>query len=128
MELKVKIKSFFKKFVFLLIAVGVFFVVKGYTAQDKFKTDTVYLFWQDGCSHCHDAISYIQANHKNLNIELLNIAQENGRDKLISAMKKYGLSNRIGTPLLIMDKEIIMGWSKEAQQRFKEKSYLFEKK
>ena len=123
-----KLKPFFKKIIFVFLVVVLFFAAKGYTAQNEFKSDTVYLFWQDGCSHCHDAISYIQNNHKNLNIEMLNIAQDDARKKLIGAVEEFGLSNRIGTPLLIMDKEIIMGWSKEAQQKFKEKSYLFEKK
>ena len=122
-----KICSFFKKIMAVLF---LSLIISGTTACEKkelFKHNTVYLFWQDGCVHCHDAIKHIQANHPNMNIEMLNIKETNAREKLIQAVKEFNLSNQIGTPLFVMNKEILMGWSKETQNKFDLNAQMFQK-
>lgn len=122
-----KIRSCFKKIVFVFF---LFLSISGLSACEKkepFEQNRVYLFWQDGCVHCHDAIKHIQAKHPNVNIEMLNIKETSARKKLIQAVEQFNLSNKIGTPLFVMNNEILMGWSKETQIKFDSSSKKFQK-
>ena len=122
-----KIRSFFKKTLYILF---LFIGMNGVISCEKkelFNQNTVYLFWQDGCVHCHDAIKHIQAKHPNMNIEMLNIKETSAREKLIQAVKEFNLSNKIGTPLFVMNKEVLMGWSKETQNKFDLSAQKFQK-
>lgn len=123
-----KIHSFLKLSVVLLgLALGCF-VASGCKEKETFKQNTVYLFWQDGCVHCHEALAHIQQKHPNMNIEMLNIAQKASRQKLIQAMQEFNLSNQIGTPLFVMNKEVLMGWSNKTREKFDAKAPMFQKK
>ncbi len=123
-----KIYSFLKLCVVLLGLVAGCFSINACQKKETFKQNTVYLFWQDGCIHCHEALAHIQQKHPNMNIEMLNIAQAEARQKLIQAVKEFNLSNQIGTPLFVMDKEVLIGWSSATRQKFDAKAPLFQKK
>lgn len=124
-----KFYSFFKtKIVFFILITTTFGLLLGCQKKETFNKDTVYLFWQDGCIHCHEALTYIQKKHPNMNIELLNIAQTPAREKLIQVAKEFKLPNQIGTPLFVMNKEILMGWSNTTREKFDLNAPKFQKK
>lgn len=119
--------SSFKKIIPLLFIMFFLTPLIACEKKDLFKQNTVYLFWQEGCVHCHDAIKHIQTKHPNMNIEMHNIKETSSREKLLQAVKMFNLSNQIGTPLFIMNNEILMGWSKETQSKFDKKATNFQK-
>ena len=116
----------FKK-VFCLIAV--IFCLLGLSACQKkeFRDDTIYLFWQPGCSHCHHAIDFFNNDLSSVRIEMLDISKEEGYQKLLKAVKQYNLGTQIATPLFVVGDKHFMGWSDDLAEEFKKMAPYFQK-
>lgn len=111
-------KNFLQK-IFLGCFICLFSVFVVSCKKNEFEKNTVYLFWQDGCSHCHHAISYIDENYSNISVEKLNIAEQKAVEKLKKGLVQYKINtNVIATPLFIINDEVIMGWSSQSQEKF----------
>lgn len=114
-------RSFLKNTKYLIL-LGVVSFVLAFTFGKMSFADEIYLFWQEGCSHCHRAIEFIDKKYPNLSVKKMDLADEKSRIKLIEIAKKYQLANQIGTPLFVIDDEVMMGWSKEVQEKFVQKA------
>lgn len=115
------------KKVFCLIAVS--FCLIGMTACQKkeFRDDTIYLFWQPGCSHCHHAIDFFNSSLSSVRVEMFDISKEDGYQKLLKAVKQYNLGTKISTPLFVVGDKHFMGWSDELAEGFKKMAPYFQK-
>ena len=91
--------------------------------------DEIYFFYQDTCSHCHDAAKYIKTTYPNLKIKGLDIKMPGNMNLLKQAAVTYKLGPTVGTPLICFGKQYIMGWTDQDEQKFAElaKPYLADK-
>lgn len=82
--------------------------------------DKVYFFYTSTCPHCHDAIEYINDVAPGLELEIFEIRGV-GRDLFLQCVNKFNLpGNSIGTPLICMGNNYIMGWSPVESVKFME--------
>lgn len=61
---------------------------------------------------------YINENHKTLDMEMVNIERPDGYRLFIAGCRKFGLTGNVGTPLLCIGKNHIMGWANEFEPDF----------
>lgn len=86
--------------------------------EEIFSDKKVYFFYSNVCPHCHDALAYINKKYPNLQLTMVNVQNPDGYNLLLQAAKEYNLGNQIGTPLLIMGKNHLMGWAAEYETQF----------
>ena len=108
----------------LLLVACVFLLYKRSTQliQNSMPTDTLYVFVQEGCPHCHHALDYIngtvRTTYPDLNIEVLDIADKKNSAKMFAMAQKYDLPlKRLGTPLLVLNNRTLMGWSAKHEKQ-----------
>lgn len=82
------------------------------------RPDKVYFFYSDTCPHCHDALDYINQKYPDLQLTMVNVANQGGYDLFTRCAAKFKLGRRIGTPLFCMGDNYIMGWAPQYQSRF----------
>lgn len=83
------------------------------------SSNTIYVFSQPGCGHCINAHNYIQRYYSDYDIKEINIHQANNMNKLRSYAHKFKIpSQKLGTPLIVMGDEYILGWGKEQTKAF----------
>ena len=88
--------------------------------KDEFRTDTVYIFWKEGCSHCHMAMEFIDKNYPDVKVEKLNLADKPAIEKLRKAAVKFKIKgNKVFTPFFVVNNSVLMGWSNSTQEEFK---------
>lgn len=116
-----------KKWIFLFVFSLSVLTLFGCDKKEEFKENTVYMFWQPGCSHCHHAIDFFKSEGSDIKIEMFDVSKEEGNRKLLIAMKLFNLGNQIGTPLFIMNGKHVMGWSEKIEGSFKEIDPVFKK-
>ena len=59
--------------------------------------------------------------YPNLEMKLINIRQSRENfELLLKCAKKFNIGNNLGTPLICMGDNYIMGWSEEQQKQFDE--------
>lgn len=95
--------------------------------KKDFRSDTIYLFWQPSCSHCHHAIEFFNTELKNIRVEMIDISKEEGHKKLVLAINKFNLGNTVYTPLFIVNGKHFSGWNENLAKDFKEIAPMFEK-
>ncbi len=114
------------KILTLLLLIPLFLLGCGKNDLETISPDKVYFFYSDTCPHCHDALEYINRKYPDLQISMVNVANDGGYDLLIRCAQKFKLGRRIGTPLFCMGDKYIMGWTPQYETRFDEyvKPYL----
>lgn len=91
------------------------------TANEKsvFSENKIYFFYSNYCPHCHAALTYIKAKHPNLELSMVNVENAGGYKLLVQAVKEYKINGTsVGTPLLLMGKNYLMGWAPEYETQF----------
>ena len=84
----------------------------------EINDNDIYFFIQTNCSHCHTAIKFVNDKYPDLNVRMENLANEESLDLFIKCAEKFNLDkSRLGTPLVCMNKNYILGWgpTKEAE-------------
>lgn len=87
-------------------------------SRENLSDDTVYMFYQTSCPHCHDAEKYIMEKYPNLAISGKDIKYPGNRRLFEDALQKYKITGAAGTPLILLGKHYIMGWSSEKAVQF----------
>ncbi len=107
-------------FLFLLILLSGALGIRNAEAgiPNTLPDDKIFFFYSSGCPHCHEAIRYINENHKTLDMEMVNIERPDGYRLFIAGCRKFGLTGNVGTPLLCIGKNHIMGWTNEFEPDF----------
>ena len=108
-----------KIFAYVLLALLVFWSISAQAAQ-RLNPDKIYFFYSDYCPHCHHAQQYIDKKYPNLQMTKVDVQTPKGYALLFYVAKEYQLGDQIGTPLFIMGKNHIMGWSDEYEKQFDE--------
>lgn len=87
--------------------------------QERQSTNRIYVFSQPGCVHCEHAKIYLDRYYKNYDIKDMNIREGNNMDYLLRYARKYRIPQReLGTPLIVMGDNYIMGWGEQQQKDF----------
>ena len=87
--------------------------------HEKASNNQIYVFSQPGCIHCEHARSYMKRYYSNYEIKEMNIHEGNNMGQLLRYAKKYHISQQdLGTPLIAMGDNYIMGWGDEQQKKF----------
>lgn len=87
--------------------------------QEKKTTNRIYVFSQPGCIHCEHAKSYMNRYYANYDIQDMNIREGNNMGYMLRYARKYKISEQnLGTPLIIMGDNYVMGWGTEQQRDF----------
>lgn len=76
------------------------------------------VFSQKACSHCHHALGFINEKIKPVypvTVDVLDIAEQQNFDLLISVAEKRQLGDQIGTPILIIGDKTLIGWSAKTE-------------
>ncbi|MBR1605941.1 MAG: hypothetical protein IJ660_07560 [Alphaproteobacteria bacterium] len=90
-------------------------------------SEAIQFYTHEGCPYCEKALKYIQINYPKLPLQVYEIGQPANMVKFVECADKFKLDRKqLGTPLICMGENYIMGWSQENQKLFNEyvKSYL----
>ena len=88
----------------------------------SFNTETLYVFSQESCGHCHSALSFIDSkvrlSYPTLKVEVLDIKKDGNYGKLLTVAKAYGLDIKaLGTPVLLFNEQTIIGWGAKSEEK-----------
>ena len=108
----------------LVLAGFVFFLIKRgeQAALDSIPQNTLVVFTKTGCSHCHDAMAFIEGTLKKqypaLPVLNLDVDRGNNLARLLAVAKHYRIAtDRIGTPVLLFNGQILIGWMPRYEQK-----------
>ena len=114
-----------KKIMILIIALIVGCVFYQRFSENKivksFDGDTLYVFSQETCGHCHSALSFInnklRLENPKLKVEVLDIKKDGNYAKLLAVAKKYKLNMKaLGTPVILFNGQTIVGWGGKSEE------------
>lgn len=83
------------------------------SSQEALDNHKIYLFYHNECPYCIQAMDYINQNHPDLEVTMVNIYNNGGMKLLQQCAAKFNLGEQIGTPLFCFGDKYIMGWSQE---------------
>lgn len=81
-------------------------------------TTQIYFFFMPGCPHCQNALKYIKGKYPNLVLIGRDISQPGNMKLMQQAVADYGIYGMIGTPLICLGNNYIMGWDETSPQNF----------
>ena len=119
-----------KKIILSLIAAFSFLTAcqdSSHITTEEISPNKMYLFYSNSCPHCHSALDYINQNHPDAKITMVNIANRQGYDLFLKCAQKFNLGKRIGTPLFCLGDNYMMGWSSENAKVFDNMVHQFNK-
>ena len=88
------------------------------TEVEDLQPDKLYFFYSNGCPHCHSALEYINQKYPKLSLSMVNVANAGGYELLVKCARRFKLGRQIGTPLLCMGDNYLMGWTPEYEAKF----------
>ena len=114
-----------KAFVVLILLGGIFFLLMKWgeqVAMNSTPKNSLVIFSKQGCSHCHDALAFINTEVKRkyptLRILILDVDKDNNLERLISVAKHHRIPNeQLGTPVLLLNGKILIGWKTEYKKQ-----------
>jgi len=104
------------KFINIAI-IAMTFILSG--CQERQTTNRIYVFSQPGCIHCVNARNYMSLYYKDYDIKEMNIREGSNMEHMLRYARRYKIPQQdLGTPLIIMGNNYIMGWGSEQQKDF----------
>ena len=105
-----------------ILALAALFITSACDNTPKELTEIVpnraYLFYSDGCPHCHEAQEFLNRKYPDLNILKINVDNPAGAKLMTQCAKKFKIGKQIGIPLFCLGDNYIMGWSPLYEQKF----------
>lgn len=81
--------------------------------------DKIYFFYSSECPRCQEAVTFLNKNHPNLEMELVNADSPEGKALFEQGRRKFGISLKSGgSHLMCMGDSRITGWTKECEDDF----------
>lgn len=85
------------------------------------ESSQIQFFTHEGCPYCEKAMQYIKINYPKLSMQVLEVDKGDNLKLFVRCASKFKLNkDKLGTPLICMGDNYIMGWSKENQKLFNE--------
>ena len=89
----------------------------------------ILFFTHNGCPYCDKALNFVSANYKDVPMQVLEVENPANMRKFISCADKFKLDkSRLGTPLICMGDNYILGWTKVSERKFRQYVKPFMKK
>ena len=107
----------------VLILFGLVLGVFTFGCDSKVQLDahTIYFFTKPGCPYCDKANDYIKQIHPDIAVEYKNVKEISARDLMLACAEKFDLpTNRLGTPLICMGNNYILGWGADTPAKFEQ--------
>ena len=90
--------------------------------------EQILFFTHDGCQYCEKALQYIKTNYNNLPMQILEVSKAQNMKRFIACTEKFKLDKRkLGTPLICMKNDYILGWSDMGAAKFRKLVKAYEK-
>lgn len=90
-----------------------------FVVSDEISNDRIYFFTKDMCPYCNHAAAFIQMHYPDLKVEFKNIDEKENWELMLECVKKFNINQRqIGTPLICMGENFILGWSSQNEEKF----------
>ena len=100
----------------LFILLPLFLILTGCT---EFKDNQIYFFTKDGCPYCEKAENYISKNYPNVKIEYKDISKNTNYILFKKCAQKFKIpKSHLGTPLVCIGNNYILGWSDKSKEKF----------
>lgn len=104
----------------VLILLGILllisFSISVFYKTKKLDDTKIYFFSQKGCHHCIEAKKFLENNYKDLNIEILELDELKNMNLFFKCVEKFDLDKKtLGTPLICIGNNYILGWSKNKE-------------
>ena len=80
--------------------------------------DKPYLFYSDGCPHCHEAQEFLNKKYPGLKIVKVSVDNQAGMRLMSQCARKFKLGRQTGIPLFCLGDKYIVGWSRRYEQKF----------
>ena len=90
-----------------------------FTGCADLKEDQIYFFTKEGCPYCKKAESYISQNHPNIKIEYKDVSKKSNYILFKKCAQKFKIAQKhLGTPLVCIGNNYILGWSDKSKEKF----------
>lgn len=103
-------KHFFSILFVVFVVAGAWWITK----SEPLPKDRIVIFTQQSCSHCHEALAFINSKIKprypQIAIDIRDISEKKRLNQLRSLARQEKWDN-VGTPVIVIGDAKIMGWS-----------------
>ena len=115
-----------KKIVVALIVLGGIFFLLIRARENALLQDlppnTLIVFSQKGCGHCHQALDYLNTEFKkqrpNIPVQVLDVGDKQNLAKLWTLLRRKKIpSDSVGTPVLVWNGRVHIGWDDRMPER-----------
>jgi len=115
-----------KKIVVALIVLGgIFFLLiraRENALLQELPPNTLIVFSQKGCGHCHQALDYLNTEFKtrrpNIPVQILDVGDKQNLAKLWTLLRRKKIpSDNVGTPVLVWNGRVHIGWDDQMPER-----------
>lgn len=111
----------------VLILGAIFFLLIRYRENallQELPADTLIVFSQKGCGHCHRALDYLNTEFKSryptVPVRVLDIGDRQNLAKLWTLLRRQKIpSDSVGTPVLVWNGRVHIGWNDNTPERLK---------
>lgn len=91
----------------------------GCDSKPQLNENVIYFFTKPGCPYCDKASDYIKQMHPELAVIYKNVKENSAKELMLECAKKFKLpTNQLGTPLICMGNNYILGWSDHSASLF----------
>ena len=105
--------------VLICLGIALGFFTFGCSGETTLDANTIYFFTKPGCPYCDKASDYIKQKYPDLAVEYKNVKEVSARDLMLVCAEKFNLpTNQLGTPLICMGNEYLLGWGPDAPTKF----------
>ena len=105
--------------VLICLGIALGFFTFGCSGEATLDANTIYFFTKPGCPYCEKAEDYIKQKHPDLAVEYKNVKEVSARNLMLVCAEKFDLpTNQLGTPLICMGNEYLLGWGPKAPDQF----------
>ncbi len=100
-------------FILVIVLAGAFIYL---ARPEPLPTDSLVVFSQQQCGHCHDALAFIEAEikpaHPDLTVDVRDVADHKHMKQLMALVRERNLNtDNLGTPVLVLGDMVLVGWT-----------------
>lgn len=87
--------------------------------NDAINNEEIYFFYTTRCPYCHYALDFINKNYPEVELRMENVESKPSYDLFMKCAQKFDLPrNMLGTPLICIGDNYVLGWSDQSAESF----------
>lgn len=94
---------------------------------DLQQTPEVLFFTKNMCPYCNHAAAYLSTQYPDVSVSFIDIETSDGWERFLETVDALQLNTqRLGTPLIVVGQQYILGWSPDEEKKLDDllKSFL----